>query len=512
MNQRILVRGEISPWVNYGRVASGLAFLAGLLLGAAVAPWGWAIAAGGLFIGLTLEVVAWQARRVRTWLTLHPDGIEVESPDGHRAIHDSQVTAAALETKKNLANGEVASITRKFTLWAGDQPAPVVMENKIKAGAADPLADLINRLLERLRTRFEQELAKGGTVSGEGWHLSRTALTLGRPPQDQQLPLGEITAVEPSEGQLCIWQKGSDVAVARLPLSAPNIYLLPGLVQPYLSQPAADTGGAESASGLGRVLFDKRPQPSLVAVVGVLGLIMTLAGVVLLASVVLPALAAGQGNANDGAIVATLVLLGLGPILAICAVAMHYSSFRCHERGVWQRSLLGQKTLRYSDVGTFQYGATRHYHNGAYTGTHLLLHFRPLTAGQPAIKYATTTRGDNEDLDDLRNFISRAIAARMAEQYNAKQPVPWTANLQFLPEGISYRPDGFMGKKPAQLLPYENYGGYDMQQGVFYLFAKGNPKSIATEQASADNFYPGFFLLLMLLHQPAEQQPSETAT
>lgn len=496
MNERILVRGELSTWVHVGRAASALAFFAGLAIGA-VAPWGWAIAAGGLFIWLLLEYLAWQARRVRTWLTLHPDGIEVEGPTGHRAIHDSQVSAVALETKKNLNNGELASISRKFTLWAGDQPEPVLMENKIKVNTADPLADLINRLLERLRGKFEQDLAKGGTVSGDGWHLSRTALTLGRPPQDQQIPVSEITAVETSEGQMCVWQRGSDTAVAKLPLSARNVYLLPGLVQPYLTEQKETAG--KDAGGLGRVLFERRPNKPTVVGVAVVGVLMFLAGIAL------AIVNAAAQKVEDAPFIVMIVLVLLGPVLTLVGIAMAFSSFRCHERGVWQSSLLGQKTLRYEDVGSFQYGATRHYHNGVYTGTHLSLQFRPHAPGQPTIKYGTTTRGDDDDLDGLRDFISRAIAVRMAEHFNAGQPVAWTANLQFLPEGIRFRPDGFLGKKEAQLLPYANYGGYDMQQGVFYLFAKGQPKHIATEQAAADNFYPGFFLLLLLMHQPAEE-------
>ncbi len=512
MNERILVRGEISTWVHAGRALAALAFFLGIVLGAAVAPWGWAIAAGGLVIWLVLEVQAWQARRVRTWLTLHPDGIEVESTAGHRAIHDSQVSAVALETKKNLNNGEVASITRKFTLWAGDSPDAVFMENKIKVNAEDPLTDLINRLLDRLRGRFEQDLAKGGTVSGDGWHLSRTALTLGRPPQDQQIPLGEVTAVEPSEGHMCVWQRGSDTAVARLPLSARNVYLLPGLVQPYLPEQSADVGGADSASGLGRVLFEKRPHRTTVVGVAAAGAIMFAIGLMILAVKVLPNAAAGQLQTNEAVFIASIIMTALGPILCLVGVSLAYSSFRCHERGVWQSSLLGQKTLRYADVGSFQYSATRHYHNGVYTGTHLALHFKPIAADRgPAIKYSTTTRGDDDDLDGLRDFISRAIAARMAEQFNANQPVPWTANIEFLPEGIRYRPDGFLGRKEAQLLPYSDYGGYDLQQGVFYLFAKGKPKYIASEQASADNFFPGFFLLLLLLHQPAEEEVEQQA-
>jgi hypothetical protein len=55
-------------------------------------------------------------------------------------------------------------------------------------------------------------------------------------------------------------------------------------------------------------------------------------------------------------------------------------------------------------------------------------------------------------------------------------------------------------------LPYADYGGYDLKQGTFYLFARGNKKHIASDQAAAENFYPGFFLLLMLLHAPVEEQ------
>jgi hypothetical protein len=193
---------------------------------------------------------------------------------------------------------------------------------------------------------------------------------------------------------------------------------------------------------------------------------------------------------------------------------MAYMNFRCHERGVWQSQLFGQKTLRYTDVGSFQYGATRHYHNGVYTGTHLSLQFRPISPDRgPTIKYGTTTRGDDDDLDGLRDFISRAIAARMLEQFNAGEPVQWTANLEFLPEGIRYRPEGFLGRKEAKLLPFADYGGYNMNQGVLFLFARGNSKYVVSEQASADNFFPGLFLLLLLLHQPAEEteeQPAES--
>jgi hypothetical protein len=97
----------------------------------------------------------------------------------------------------------------------------------------------------------------------------------------------------------------------------------------------------------------------------------------------------------------------------------------------------------------------------------------------------------------------------MAELMDTGQPVFWTSNLQFLPEGISYRPGGLFGRKEPLMMRYDEYGGYDLQQGTFYLFAKDNPKAVCTEECSAENFFPGFFLLLMLLHSTADERATE---
>jgi len=100
----------------------------------------------------------------------------------------------------------------------------------------------------------------------------------------------------------------------------------------------------------------------------------------------------------------------------------------------------------------------------------------------------------------------------MAEQLRAGQAVRWTANLEFMPEGIRYRASGLFGRKEPQLLPLSEYGGYDLKQGVFYLFARGQKKAVATEQAAAENFYPGFFLLLTLCHAETIEADGQLAT
>jgi len=505
MGERILVRGELPGWVHPARVVTALVAIVGVGLALAVAPWGWIMAAASGALWIALEHSAWQARRVRTWLTLHHDGIEVENPRGYRAIHDSQVAAVALETKKNLVNGEFTSTTRKFRLWADDQPEPVLMENKIKAGNADPIAGLIDRLLDQLRHRMQDSLVRGGTAGGDGWHLSRTALTLGRPPHDQQLPLSEITAVEAFDGLMCVWRRGIDTAIAKLPLSGRNVHLLPALVRPFL--PAVSDADAASAAGLGRVLFERRPHRSTVLAVGIGGVAMAAIGAGMLGAFFT------QQNSNEGLLVGGVVLLLLGPVLAVLGLWLAFSSFRCHERGVRKATLFSQKTLRYADIGSFQFSSVRHYHKGAYAGTQLSMRFRPLVADRgPTIRFTTRIKGDDDDLDRLRDHISRILALRMHEQLRAGGSVTWTANLDFTPDGLRYRPSGFLGRKEPQLLPFAEYGGYDLKQGTFHLFARGNKKSVMVEQAATENFYPGFFLLLMLLHEPAAEQAPEQPT
>src|SRR5262249_16802746 len=169
--------------------------------------------------------------------------------------------------------------------------------------------------------------------------------------------------------------------------------------------------------------------------------------------------------------------------LTISGLWLAFSCFRCHERGVHKATLFSQKTLRYEDVGSFQFSAVKHYHNGAYIGTQLTMRLRPVSADRgPTISYGVRSKGDDDDLDSLRDHVSRIVAARMFEELQGGRPVVWTSNLEFTPEGIRYRPSGFLGRKESQFLPFAEYGNYDLKQGVFHLFARGRTKPIMMEQ------------------------------
>jgi hypothetical protein len=501
MSQRLLVRGELSWWVHAGRIAGALALIGGV--SAAIGfrlGWGWLAALAGVALWLPLESIAWRARLVRTWLIDGGDSFLVEDRRGQRVVRDERVVALALASKRRLNNGTLDSVWRTFQIWTDDLPEPIVMQAAVRVNESDPLAELINRLHDGLAARLNEQLDRGGTAEGDGWHLSRTLLTIGRAPRDQQLYVQDVTAVEVYDGQMCVWRRGQDEAAARLPMAGRNVWLLPALLLPRIAA-QQDDRSESSASGLGRVLFQRKPNAGVVY-----GLL--LAAIACLATG--PTLFVTMPRAEDGTIW-MLVLVAVGLILLISGLWLAFQAFRCHERGVWQQNLLGQKLLRYEDVGSFTYQAMDHYHNGIYTGTHLTLLFKPLnpSAGRP-VRFNTSVRGDDEDLDSLRDSISRIIAARMLAQWEAGAVVPWTANLSFVREGIAYRPGGLLGRKDAQLLPFAAYGGHNLQEGVFYLFRAGDKKPICTEQTSVENFYPGWFLLLALLHAPADDDELAT--
>jgi hypothetical protein len=174
--------------------------------------------------------------------------------------------------------------------------------------------------------------------------------------------------------------------------------------------------------------------------------------------------------------------------------------------GVYQSGLRGEKSLRYADVASFSYGATRHYYNGAYTGTSLNMNFQPLAQVDcKPVKYSTTVKNADEALDDLRDHISRVIAGRMSNELAQDGSVRWTSNLTFHQNGIQYTPSGFIGRKEPVLLPWDQFQGVDIQDGVFHLFEKNKPKSVMQENVSQANFFPGYYLLALLCSDDAEE-------
>jgi hypothetical protein len=488
MNDRVLVRSTMRTWDFTLLLIAGIV----LLVGAAVAAgFGRVLVAAPLGLagcGCVLGAVLGQRRRVqrRQWVQDLGDGFLVIDQAGERRFADDDVLSMALTRKNNYVNGLLTSETRRLLVWlTSDEPVPEGLEmvNTVKTGTVDPLAGLINRLGDLLFRRAGDDLAAGQAVLGEGWTLQNDVLTLRTQGAEVSCPVAELAAVDFVDADICLWRTGQDEAFARVPKKSANAYILSRLLATRLAERPTPAPPPES-TGLGRVIFERRPRRGTVVVLVVLGLVFLFVAAIAWLGGGLDALHWGIG---------ALVLGGcfLGGALHAARTIL-----RCHQFGVTKRGLFGERSLRYADVAVFSYSAVRHFHNGAYTGTIFRLGFEPVPErARDRITHSVTLPHADQELEGLRDQVSRMIAARMARQLAAGEPVRWTPHLRFVPDGVEYRPAGFFGRKEPVLVPFREIYSYQIHQGTFFLWAKGQKKAVVREAMTQRNFFPGFYLL-----------------
>lgn len=490
---RVLVRGsEGGPW-KIGLRVLGVGLLASaafLWLQLGAGDWAAVVAVSALAVLGVNEVVAIARLRARRWVEDTGSGFRVIEPAAEYPVADQEVTDLKLVHRRRHASGVLTRIDRRLTLWVEGRPEPITMDNRVRAGESDPLADLIDRLIESLKTRTAEKLVEGQPLEGEGWRLERHQLTVREGREWRTVSFDELETVGMFSGKWCLWRKGQDEPFAQIDPGSRNAPILAVLVGEWSSHKEASAkGGAEggdgaraeehdTAGGLGRVLFqrDRRVPRAVLAVVA--------------ACLLVPGAVLALGPRTLGAAV---LLLLIGAVPAVLAWYGPFTTFRCHESGVSRQTRRGRTVMRYQEMTEFTYQATRQFVNGAYTGTTLAMKFR---APGGEIGYSATSKVVDEDLDELRDHIAKVIAGRMVRQLAAGQSVPWTQSLVLLPDGLQYRPQGFLGSKPPELLPYERIRGFDMQQGILYVWSHGSEKPVVRQAVSAPNFFPGFYALL----------------
>ncbi len=491
MTERHLVRGQTSGWFIAGRFLGPVVMVAGVIMMFATdLAGGIAVVVIGLLVVAFMEALAAIKRSQRVWIEVLPDGFIVADRKGQREHRDHEVVSISYSWKQIFNNGDPAGYTRKCQLWFTAAPQ-VVMDTNYKEGEVDPLGGLIDRILQLLKAGYAAAIEHGIPVHGDGWQLTKQELRCTQKGHEEAISLGEISAVETYEGNMGVWLRGQDLPTAKFPIDGRNVWLLPALLEPYISKQTAD---GPPQSGLGRVLFNRKSTKTAAVGCYLASAICLLGGIPLILF----------GLREPGAMVAGVIAVLLVPVFILCGWHFTVAQFRCHEWGVFQAGMFGQQQLLYKDVAWFSYNAVRHFHNGVYTGTALSLKFDPMPGAGAPIAYSTSVQGADDDIEKLKDFISRVIAGQMHERLAAGEEVRWTNNLTFRPDGIVYRPAGWVGRKEPAFLPFEQYGGYNLDQGVFYLFAKGTPKAVMTENFSEANFFPGYYLLLMMLDSPAD--------
>lgn len=430
--------------------------------------------------------------RTRFQLEVLPQGFLVRSRSGEREFADDHVICASLSFRANYTNGVLSSTTRTFDVWVEDQAGPeqINMLNRLAVGATDPLSPLIERITVHLYERANAALAAGQAFEGEGWTLHHSELVVRTRRTAEAVRFDSLAAADIFDDQLCVWKHGQDAPVLRIPASSANTQVLLRLLRDRIV--AVDERGEPPAGGeLGRLLFERKPARSVVAA---LWLVPVLAAAVLAVTAIAaflrgdPKLFVLGGGATGG--------LGIIWALALAQCV----EFRVHEHGVRWKLLFRTQHLRYTEVGSFTYAAVRQYVKGVYSGTNFALTFTSSAGPKPKkLTYSRKLRNADAELEHLRDSVSQLIADRMQEQFVQKKAVAWTDGLRFLPEGLEYRASGFFGRKAPVVIPYSQILGFDLNQGLFWLWVPGKKSAVVKENTSQPNFYPGYFFLARLL-------------
>ncbi len=486
-NRPILISGELPA--NFGVQRFICWTLAILGLAAAYTPsgdWtvGWILTATGTALGLMLEGRALWKRAHRRWLEIRPDGFVVLCRGERQEFRDRDVDALAYASYLVPFNGTAGGTVRRFTLWLEGEKQPLTMENRLAPGAGDPLQELIDRLIGAAIGRAEEQLRDGGAIEGATWRLDSATLHADR---GKTIALSDLSAVEQRDGHVCIWRRGETKAALKVRIDSRNTAVLLRVLQTRLARrPKDETAGELPAGAAGRVLFERRTGYLPAEVLLGIATLLTLGG--LFTSALLACSMGAMFFAAVG-----------GAVLAVRG-----RTFRCHEGGVAVSTVLAKRTLAFADVEEFTYQAVRRLGGDRYADTKVSMHFRPRQqSGVQPIAFSARFHGRDRELDRVRDVISINLARQMHERFNREGAVSWTPALTFFADGLAYRPSGAPGDSEAKIVPYAQCERWEFAQGNFHIYAPGGDKPIVSEQTSAANFFPGYFLL----HELTAKEP-----
>jgi hypothetical protein len=514
MQARILIRSSLSRWPMYTTGFVGVLFLIGGV-GLALVPNGLWFGVALAVVGLILLGIAFvlEANRVKQlmWLTLEPGKFTVTDNIGERHFNDDDIVSIALQMKENFSNGNHVSSTRHFRVWVvsqADRPELIEMKNTVKLGQNDAMLPFVDRVVAMLKKRAADDKLKNLSILGEGWEYTSEKLILSHPQTgESETPIADIVAVMYVDDKLKLWRRGDVEAFAGLPLDAANAHLLGVLLEEELRQRVEEK---EIPIGqLGRIVFERKGNKSLANILLLVGIALALFGCISLLAYLNHW---GKKKDEQALMMMPLIMLPASIVLFVSVYAIRKMLFRCHQFGVYKKSLMGEFQLLYSEVDAFSYSAVKNYHKGSYIGTTVTFSFFPRAeVTRPKIVYSTSVKNMDRALDELCDTVAEMIGSRIVQDVTSGKTVTWTDNLVFEPTALRYKPSGFFSRQPEQRMNYQQVGGHDLQDGTFSLFQRGKPKAVMTESSTARNFFPGLYALDVLLHL-SKQAPNTTTT
>lgn len=497
MGGRILIRSSDSRLPAFLTGGFGVIFMiVGTVLGISADLLWAALAIGGVGLLLLFAGFYIESERVRQlmWITLDEAKFTVIDNIGERSFLDDDIVSIALQYKENFDNGNHKSTTRTFRVWvvaSGEKPELIEMKTKIKVGEVDPLSGFINRVVTLLKDRADNELLKNQSVLGEGWELTTKSLILNDSEAGElEVPVAELDAVMLVEDRFKLWKSGEAEAFASIPITAANAHLLQLMLKQEISKRGEVPQRSQPAGHLGRLLFERKPQRglalALLAIAVILAVVVSILVTMMLKGV--------KKNDLEAMVIFSVILSILSVVCVVAAWVTHKTLFHCHEFGVYQRGVSGERRLLYSEVREFTYSAVKHYHKGAYTGTHLKVIFTPdQTLNKPEMKYKATIKNADIAFEQLRDRMAEQLGPFILDRVTSGQTVEWTDSLTLEPEQLRYQPAGIFGKKPEQIIHYAQISSHSLQDITLSLFQRGKPKPFFTTTSGVKNFFPGYF-------------------
>jgi hypothetical protein len=479
------------PWFVLLLILALVALLAGGAMFGFRHPLAPAIAILGAcgLVGAFVAMLVIKRRQKLVWLDEW--SFIVRDARGERRYRHDQVICASHWARPNFMNGVYKSTTLMLDVWvqSAEGAERLLLARVVAPGEEDPLAPLVDRIFDALYAAARAALAAGGPFEGENFVLDAGQLTVTRGRETVQVDLQHLAAAEVVDDQLCVWRHREIEPLARVDLRWANAPVLARLLE---ERPAAEPQSeGEPGSSLGRLLFERRPAPALAFFIW----LVPLAAVAIVAFLVL--VAAVRKEPAVLIVAGALVMIGGGLTLLL----MYFNvRFRCHERGVTIATRLYQRSMRFDEVTSFSCAASRQYVKGVYTGTRYTLTFLAQHAGkQRKLAYSRTLRNADQELDHLRDRVAALLAVEKLERLHRGQPVSWTEGLRLLPDGLEFKPAGFLGRKKPVVIPYDQIAGSSIDDGHFYVWLNGQKKPFIKENCNGLDFFPGHCAFLVWL-------------
>jgi len=447
----------------------------------------------------------------RIWVEVMPTNFRLYDRTTEHTVDEHRIVSFAIFQQHHFSCGLLKSVTRTIKLHKAPLAqgfVNVTMTNTVGVGKVDPLAGLITRICDRLLERARQDLRCGLLVQGEGWSLDQATLHVMASGQEGiDIHTTDITRLKLVDQNVCCWVNGYDEPVAKVPIKAANAWLLLQLLGEQL-QLRVPTAREPNEGELGHLIFERRPSHiRLVAVI----LLAYLLGLVSLSMFVALIFAFAESRS---VFVGIFVVVNVSVCVAWSYLLRQFDSrspfYRFHEYGVHKRGLFGEKKLQYQEVASFTYKAVRCFVNGVYTGTIFTLVIDPLPQHKSKrISYSVMLQNPDDELDNIRNHIARILANRMLLQFQQGQPIRWAEHLRFIPQGLEYRPKGWIARKSVQVIPYNQIHCY-IDQGILYIQDLKICKFVIQECTSARNFFPGLIMLGLLVNCSVKMRSDKT--